>query len=147
MKTRSSCKSFHYISTSKSINFTINNNDENKDDNTIANVDSSNSNNNSDNLAHEYTAFFNTQSSFYIPRLNFNKTKQRFSPTNLLSRIFQKFEYISLNKIHNTATIIWKKIYFFHRTFSFSRNEEKNFEVPKCFAKIIFQNVSFSIYS
>ena len=49
-KTRPSCKSFHYISTSKSINFTINNNDENKDDNTIANVDSSNSNDNADNL-------------------------------------------------------------------------------------------------
>ena len=33
METRPSCKSFYYISASKSINFIINNNDENKDDN------------------------------------------------------------------------------------------------------------------
>ena len=73
METRPSSKSFHYISASKSINFIINNNDENKydskDNNIIVNVDSTN---NKDN---EYTAFFNTQSSFYIPRLNLNKTK------------------------------------------------------------------------
>ena len=148
IETRPSCQSFHYISTSKNINFTINNNDENKDDNTIANVDSSNINNNADNLAHEYTAFFNMQSSIYIPRLNFNKTKQRFSPTNLLSRIFQKFEYICLNKNRNSQ--YWnnyeEKIYFFHRTFSFNRNEENSFEVPKRFIKNIFRNVSFSIY-
>ena len=63
MKTRSSCKSFHYISTSKSINFTINNNDENKDDNTIANVDSSNSNDNSDNpvILYMNTQLFSTR--------------------------------------------------------------------------------------
>ena len=61
-KTRPSCKSFHYISTSKSINFTINNNDENKDDNTIANVDSSNSNDNADNpvILHMNTQTFST---------------------------------------------------------------------------------------
>ena len=49
METRPSCKSFHYISASKNINFIINNNDQNKNDNTIANVDSSNSNLNADN--------------------------------------------------------------------------------------------------
>ena len=49
METRPSCKSFHYTSASKNINFIINNNDENKDDNTVANVDSSNSNDNADN--------------------------------------------------------------------------------------------------
>ena len=38
MKTRPSCKSFHYISVSKNINFIINNNDENKDDSGVANV-------------------------------------------------------------------------------------------------------------
>ena len=63
MRTRSSCKSFHYISASKNIVFITNDNDENKDDNTIASVDGS-------NPTHEYTAFFNTQSSFNIPRLN-----------------------------------------------------------------------------
>ena len=61
-KTRPSCKSFHYISTSKSINFTINNNDENKDDNTIVNVESSNSNDNADSpvILHMNTQLFST---------------------------------------------------------------------------------------
>ena len=68
METRSSRKSFRYISASKNINLIINNNDENKCYNTIANVDSSNSNDNADNT--DYTDFFNTYSSPYIPRLN-----------------------------------------------------------------------------
>ena len=44
METRPCCKSFHYISASKNINFISNNNYENKDDNTIANIDSSKDN-------------------------------------------------------------------------------------------------------
>ena len=99
METRPSSKSFHYISASKNINFIINNNDENKDGNTIADVDTSNSKDNTDNtVILHMNPFFNTQSSFYIPRLNLNKTKQRFSPTNFLNIIFQTLECISLNK-------------------------------------------------
>ena len=60
METRPSCKSFHYISAGKNINFIINNNDENKDDNTIANVNSSNSEDNADNpvILHINKSFF-----------------------------------------------------------------------------------------
>ena len=49
MEVRPSCKSLHYISASKNIDFIMDNNDENKDGNTIANVDSSNSEYNADN--------------------------------------------------------------------------------------------------
>ena len=58
METRPSCKSFHFISASKNINFIINNNNENKYDNTIANVDSSNSN---DNAGTPVTLHMNAQ--------------------------------------------------------------------------------------
>ena len=112
METRSSCKSFHYISASKNINFVINNNDENKDDNTIANNDSSSSNDNADHpvILHMNTKpFFNTQSGFYIPRLKLNKVMQRFSLTTLLNRFFQKFEYISLNE--NRKLTILEQLY------------------------------------
>ena len=63
METRTSRKSFHYISASKSINFIINNNNENKNDNTIANIDSSNSNDNADNpvILHMNTQIFSTR--------------------------------------------------------------------------------------
>ena len=80
----------------------INNNDENKDDHTIANVDSSNSKDNADNpvILQMHIQLFSTGNQvFYIPRLNLNKIKQRFSPTSFLNRIFQKSEYISL-KVH-----------------------------------------------
>ena len=103
METRPTCKSFHYISASKNINFIINNNDENKDDHTIANVDSSNSKDNADNpvILQMHIQLFSTGNQvFYIPRLNLNKIKQRFSPTSFLNRIFQKSEYISL-KVHS----------------------------------------------
>ena len=101
METRPSCKSFHFISASKNINFIINNNNENKYGNTIANIDSSNSNDNAGapvTLHMNAQLFFNRQSNFYIPRLNLNKIKQRLSPANLLNKIFQKFEYITLTK-------------------------------------------------
>ena len=63
METRPSCKSFHFISAGKIINFIINNNDENKDYNTIANVDSSNSEDNADNpvILHINTELFSTR--------------------------------------------------------------------------------------
>ena len=77
METKPSCNCFHYISASKNI--------------TIANFDSSNSNDNADDPTHKYTAFFKTQSSFYIPRLNvLNKIKQRFNPTNLPKSFINK---------------------------------------------------------
>ena len=63
METRPCCKSFHYISASKNINFIINNNGENKDYNTIANVDSSNRNDNADNpvILHMNIQVFSTR--------------------------------------------------------------------------------------
>ena len=119
MENKPSCKSFYYISAGKNINFIVNNNDKNKNDNIIVNVDSSNSNDDADN----------TQSSFYVPRLNLNKTKQRFSLTNLLNRIFQKFEYISLNKNRKFTILehLCETNVFFYRTFTFNGNEEKKF--------------------
>ena len=61
METRPSCKSFHYNSASKSINFLADNNDENKDDNTTANV--RNSFDNADNpvILHMNTQLFSTR--------------------------------------------------------------------------------------
>ena len=63
METRPYCKSFHYNSASKNINFIINNNDENKDYNTIANVDSGNRNDNADNpvILHMNIQVFSTR--------------------------------------------------------------------------------------
>ena len=70
METRPSSKSFHYISTSKNINFTVDNNDENKDGNTIVNVDSSNSNDNTDNpvILHMNTQLFSTRNQAFTYR-------------------------------------------------------------------------------
>ena len=70
METRPSCKSFHYISASKNINFIINNNDENEDANSIANVDSSNSKDNADNsvILHMNTQLFSTRNQAFTYR-------------------------------------------------------------------------------
>ena len=84
------------------------------------------------------------QSSFYIPRLNLNKTKQRFSPINPLNRIFPKFEYISLNK--NRKFAIMEQLYginvfvlLFYGRFVSIKMKKKSFKVPK-----IFINENFS---
>ena len=84
------------------------------------------------------------QSSFYIPRLNLNKTKQRFSPINPLNRIFPKFEYISLNK--NRKFAIMEQLYginvfvlLFYGHFVSIKMKKKSFKVPK-----IFINENFS---
>ena len=70
MQTRSNCKSLHYISDGKIINFIINNNDENKDGNTIANVDSSNNNDNADDpvIQHMNTQLFSTRNQAFTYR-------------------------------------------------------------------------------
>ena len=57
--------------------------------------------------------------------VNLNKIKQRFSPINLLNRIFQNFEDITLNKYYWNNYV--DQMSFFYRTFSFNRNEEKKF--------------------
>ena len=134
METRPSYKSFHYISASKNINFISNNNDdENKDDNTIANVVSSNSKGNADNpvILNIIHSFFQHAIKILHTEIKPKQFKQvkRFSPINLLNRIFQKFEYISLNKGQNSQ--YWKnyvdQMYLFYGTFRFHRNEEKKF--------------------
>ena len=70
METRPSCKSFHYISASKNINFIVSNNDENENDNTIANVDGSNSNDNACNpvILHMNTYIFSTRNQAFTYR-------------------------------------------------------------------------------
>ena len=103
---------------------------DNKDDNTIANVVSSNSKGNADN-----PVILNIIHSFFQHAIKILHTEikpkqvKRFSPINLLNRIFQKFEYISLNKGENSQ--YWKnhvdQMYFFYGTFRFHRNEEKKF--------------------
>ena len=134
METRPSYKSFLYISASKNINFISNNNDdENKDGNTIANVVSSNSKGNADNpvILNIMHSFFQHAIKILHTEIKPKQFKQvkRFSPINLLNRIFQKFEYISLNKGQNSQ--YWKnhvdQMYLFYGTFRFHRNEEKKF--------------------
>ena len=70
MEARHSCKSLHYISASKNIDFIMDNNDENKDGNTIANVDSSNSDDNADEtvIQHMDTQLFSTRNQAFTYR-------------------------------------------------------------------------------
>ena len=70
MEVRPSCKSLHYISASKNIDFIMDNNDENKDGNTIANVDSSNNNDNADDpvIQHMNTQLFSTRNQAFTYR-------------------------------------------------------------------------------
>ena len=70
MEVRPSCKSLHYISASKNIDFIMDNNDENKDGNTITNVDSSNNNDNADDpvIQHMNTQLFSTRNQAFTYR-------------------------------------------------------------------------------
>ena len=105
----------------------------NKDYDTIVNVDSSNSDDNADNpvIVHINTQLFQHATELLHTEIKL-KTKQRFSPTNLLNGIFQKFKIEKIENSQYWNNYVNKCISFIEHLVSMEVKKE-SFEVPKSF--------------